>query len=81
MEQVKYTILLSSYCYLFGMKLKLTNILNCVLGVHVYRIERSVKVDKIRSPWVVKRLRGRLSESGHSELIAARLKAEAEILR
>lgn len=79
MEQVNYTILLFAYC--FEINEKQNNILNCVSGVHVYRIERSVKVDKIRSPWVVKRLRGRLSESGHSELIAARLKAEAEILR
>lgn len=47
------------------------------LGVHIYRIERSPVIGKSRSPWVVKRLRGRNPD----EIISSRLLAEAEILR
>jgi len=50
-------------------------------GVHVYRIERSLNVGKIRSPWVIKRLRGRTTENDDGEMIASRLKFEADILR
>ncbi|XP_031621813.1 lymphokine-activated killer T-cell-originated protein kinase [Contarinia nasturtii] len=46
-------------------------------GVHIYRIERSPVVGKIRSPWVVKRLRSKNSD----EVISSRLFAEAAILK
>lgn len=51
-------------------------------GVHIYRIERSPKVGKTLSPWVVKRIRGQTKKDiGNNKLISSRLAAEADILR
>lgn len=50
-----------------------------ILGVHVYRIERSPITGKSLSPWVVKRLRG--AKTADNSIISSRLVAEANILR
>lgn len=38
-------------------------------------------VGKIRSPWVVKRLRRATAQSEHQDVISSRLKIEADILK
>lgn len=66
--------------FVLGLSVKLINTI--FAGVHVYRIERSSQnVGKIRSPWVIKRIRGRITELNGGEMIASRLKFEADILR
>lgn len=50
-------------------------------GVHIYRIERSPKIGKTLSPWVVKRVRGRTNASNEKQLISSRLLDEVNILK
>lgn len=51
-------------------------------GVHIYRIERSPEVGTSASPWVVKRLRARISENQREkQMISSRLLVEANILK